>query len=145
MPWSTGSIPLCHINIVVPNLIPPLFEQEICIALRIHIAFPRPRVSMHAPSLFFHLVHVANAQDAQPDDTARLDTQAASNPTTDPATPADDSQLTLFPHSNTSRYWVSGQANLILQWHPGFPTKYSGPNSLRAAGRTPPPRSTRFT
>jgi high affinity Mn2+ porin len=40
--------------------------------------------------------------------------------------------LTLFPHSETSRYWISGQANVILQWHPAFPAQYSGPNSLRS-------------
>ncbi|MGH9698936.1 MAG: carbohydrate porin [Candidatus Acidiferrales bacterium] len=50
--------------------------------------------------------------------------------------PPDDSangdQLTLFPHSNTSRFWISGQANIILQWHPAFPAAYSGKNSLRS-------------
>ncbi len=38
--------------------------------------------------------------------------------------------LTLFPHSDTSRYWISGQANVVTQWHPAFYAKYSGPNSL---------------
>jgi hypothetical protein len=42
--------------------------------------------------------------------------------------------LTLFPHSATSRYWISGQANVILQWHASFPAEYSGPNSLRPVG-----------
>jgi len=37
---------------------------------------------------------------------------------------------TLFPHSESSRFWVSGQANFISQWHPAFPAPYSGPNSL---------------
>jgi high affinity Mn2+ porin len=36
----------------------------------------------------------------------------------------------MFPHSMTARYWVSGQANIILQGHLAFPAKYSGPNSL---------------
>jgi high affinity Mn2+ porin len=40
--------------------------------------------------------------------------------------------VTIFPHSETSRYWVSGQANIILQWHPSFPAKYSGLNSLHS-------------
>jgi len=47
---------------------------------------------------------------------------------------ADDSgasdPLTVFPHSVTSRYWISGQANVILQWHPKFRAKYNGPNSF---------------
>jgi hypothetical protein len=36
----------------------------------------------------------------------------------------------MFDHSQTSRYWVSGQANVIFQWHGGFSAKYSGPHSL---------------
>jgi high affinity Mn2+ porin len=52
------------------------------------------------------------------------------------ATPAagDDSSssgpATLFPHSETSRFWISGQANFVSQWHPAFPSPYQGPNSL---------------
>jgi high affinity Mn2+ porin len=42
----------------------------------------------------------------------------------------DESDLTLFPHSETSRYWISGQANIVFQWHPTFPALYTGPNSL---------------
>ena len=45
-----------------------------------------------------------------------------------------DSPVTLFPHSDTSRWWISGQANIILQWHPAFHSPYSGANSFRAAG-----------
>lgn len=43
---------------------------------------------------------------------------------------ADDS-TTLFPHSESSRFWISGQANIILQWHPSFHAAYSSTNSLR--------------
>jgi len=50
------------------------------------------------------------------------------------APPGDDdsSPLTLFPHSESSRYWISGQANIILQWHSAFPAQYSGKNSLHS-------------
>src|SRR5215469_11210593 len=41
---------------------------------------------------------------------------------------------TLFPHSQTARWWVSGQVNIVFQGHPGFHALYSGPNSLRADG-----------
>ncbi len=54
-----------------------------------------------------------------------------SNPEASPQQPAADS-VTLFPHSNTARYWISGQANVVLQWHGAFPAKYSGPNSLHS-------------
>jgi len=45
--------------------------------------------------------------------------------------PGEPDAVTLFPHSDKSRYWISGQANIILQWHPTFPAKYTGTNSLR--------------
>jgi len=43
---------------------------------------------------------------------------------------ADDPLVTMLPHSQTSGYWVSGQSNIIIQAHPSFDAKYSGPNSL---------------
>jgi high affinity Mn2+ porin len=62
-------------------------------------------------------------------------------PTAPPAsTPESDEQadqpLTTFPHSETSRFWVSGQANIIFQWHPAFNSPYSGPNSLSASAQS---------
>src|SRR5664279_846220 len=58
--------------------------------------------------------------------------QAASDtaPTTSESAP-DDPVLTMLPHSQTARWWVSGQDNIITQWHPSFDAKYSGPNSLK--------------
>jgi hypothetical protein len=47
-------------------------------------------------------------------------------------TDVESTPVTLFPHSDTSRFWISGQANIILQWHPSFPAAYSGPNSLHS-------------
>lgn len=43
-----------------------------------------------------------------------------------------DPAPTMLNHSSIDRFWISGQANIIFQWHPSFPAKYSGPNSLRA-------------
>ena len=37
---------------------------------------------------------------------------------------------TVFPHTETGRYWISGQVNVILQGHAAFPAPYNGPNSL---------------
>ena len=42
----------------------------------------------------------------------------------------------MFPHSQTARWWVSGQANTIFQAHPDFHAAYSGPNSLHAQGES---------
>jgi hypothetical protein len=43
---------------------------------------------------------------------------------------ADDPVVTTFSHSQTARFWISGQDNIILQYHPSFSAKYSGPNSF---------------
>ncbi|HZT00121.1 MAG TPA: carbohydrate porin [Terriglobales bacterium] len=45
---------------------------------------------------------------------------------------ADDPAVTMFPHSKTARWWVSGQDNILSQWHPSFAAGYSGPNSFRS-------------
>lgn len=49
---------------------------------------------------------------------------------------AGSDALTVFPHSNTSRYWISGQANVVFQWHPAFTAPYTGPNSLTAPAQS---------
>src|ERR1700687_4950999 len=46
--------------------------------------------------------------------------------------PLADDAPTVFPHPATSPAWISGQVNVVFQWHPAFHAKYSGPNSLRA-------------
>jgi len=43
----------------------------------------------------------------------------------DPSAPT-----TVFDHSSRTRYWIAGQANIIFQYHPSFPAKYSGVNSM---------------
>jgi high affinity Mn2+ porin len=62
------------------------------------------------------------AQEIPASVRASQDTQQAADP---------DTLSTIFPHTESGRYWVSGQMNFILQWHPSFPAPYSGPNSLR--------------
>ena len=50
---------------------------------------------------------------------------------TDPPVPApDDPSVIMFPHAEWDRLWLSGQANFISQWHPGFHSPYQGKNSL---------------
>lgn len=41
---------------------------------------------------------------------------------------------TFFEHSNTAKWWVSGQANFVFQAHTDFYAAYSGPNSFQNAG-----------
>jgi hypothetical protein len=45
--------------------------------------------------------------------------------------------LTLFPHGESTRWFVAGQANVVFQWHDRFPAEYTGPHSF-----TPAPQST---
>jgi len=60
-------------------------------------------------------------------------TQATSPQAPGEASPADP-PTTVFPHSETSRFWVSGQMNFIEQWHPSFHSPYQGPLSLTLEG-----------
>ncbi len=39
--------------------------------------------------------------------------------------------VTIFPHAENARYWISGQANIILQGRLPFHSPYEGPNSFR--------------
>jgi high affinity Mn2+ porin len=65
----------------------------------------------------------AGAQKAGPD---RAKSEVSSSQNDD----ADSDVETVFPHTLTGRYWVSGQANVVLQGYGAFKAKYSGPNSL---------------
>src|ERR1700719_1754340 len=49
-----------------------------------------------------------------------------------PETPGEqaDPLPVMFPHPESDRIWISGQANFISQWHPAFHSPYQGPNSL---------------
>ena len=42
-----------------------------------------------------------------------------------------DAATTMFPHPGGSRWWLSGQVNLIFQTHGRFTSPYEGDNSLR--------------
>lgn len=82
----------------------------------------------------FLAVHpVSRAQTTTlPDDPAPSQTPSDPSHSSSEAVQDSAASLTLFPHSETSQWWISAQGNIILQWHPAFPASYSGPNSLRA-------------
>lgn len=42
--------------------------------------------------------------------------------------------MTMFPHPEDARYWISGQANVIFQGRVPFHSSYQGPNSFRNSG-----------
>jgi high affinity Mn2+ porin len=63
--------------------------------------------------------------DARPGEQAKL-----------PEAPAlgEDPALTMFPHSETSRFYIAGQANIIFQAHGPFHSPYEGTNSFLGRG-----------
>jgi hypothetical protein len=82
--------------------------------------------------LFFALELPAWAQTPAETDEKTKASQAADSQSADTGTAPAEDPTTVFPHSETARYWISGQANVILHWHASFPAAYSGPNSFRA-------------
>ena len=106
---------------------------------------PAAQFALRFLCLFSLAIAAASLTRAQAPTTGNSAEKSSSSedqnpPPQTPAAPPDDSTaddtLTVFPHSETARYWISGQANIILQWHPRFRAKYTGPNSL-----TPAPQS----
>jgi hypothetical protein len=51
-----------------------------------------------------------------------------------PAEAAETTAPTMFPHSDDTRYFIAGQANIIFQAHAPFHSPYQGPNSLLPRG-----------
>jgi high affinity Mn2+ porin len=76
-------------------------------------------------ALCFLRLPAALAQDPTP--AQQPDEANGSAESSDP-----DSPPTMFPHPETDRLWISGQANFISQWHPAFHSPYSAKNSLSA-------------
>jgi len=67
----------------------------------------------------------AGAQDPQSDGLANSEAPPGEEPAPEPLS-------TIFPHSETSRLWLSGQMNFIEQWHGNFHSPYQGPLSLNS-------------
>jgi high affinity Mn2+ porin len=93
-------------------------------------------LSLSAPSRVAAQETTSASSGAQPPAASSPDANALPPRASDSTPPSDNDAdsgdaLTLFPHSETSRYWISGQANIILQWHGSFPAAYSGKNSFR--------------
>ena len=119
----------------VPGLMPRVFLQTgyaILCALSVWLAVAPCTVAQVAPSYDF-TTHLRATNVVGADPFAQPVTDAAPSDTSE-SEPSD--MLTVFPHSESSRYWISGQANIVFQWHARFPAPYTGPNSL-----TPWPQS----
>jgi high affinity Mn2+ porin len=72
---------------------------------------------------------IANVPAASCQTKSPADESSQPAPTA-PDDSSDSEPATLFPHIEWDRIWLSGQANIITQWHPAFPSHYQGPNSL---------------
>ncbi|HET7208094.1 MAG TPA: carbohydrate porin [Terriglobales bacterium] len=76
-------------------------------------------------AMLLFLVLVATAVAAQSAEPHGNDSDAETE------TPSENSP-SLLPHTDSERFWISAQDNIIFQYHPSFAAKYSGPNSLHA-------------
>lgn len=81
------------------------------------------------------IVALALAGACVPASHAQSQSSPESQDSSSPA-PYPVNSHTMFSHSDSGRFWISGQANVILQLHPSFPSEYSGPNSLSAAAQS---------
>jgi hypothetical protein len=71
------------------------------------------------------------AEEPKAETTAAPEAGAGNAPE---AAPAVVPMTTMFPHSVTLPFWISGQTNIIFQAHPPFHSPYQGINSLHGAG-----------
>lgn len=83
------------------------------------VAAPLPAAPAPAPQIAFIAV-VSPAQDS-----VKVTPPDQTKPAEQP------SVLTMFPHPDGRRYWISGQANVIFQGRLPFHSSYQGPNSFR--------------
>lgn len=72
--------------------------------------------------------HQACAQDL-PSDPSTAPSAPAPAEGPSPSDRGNDAPA-MIPHFESDRIWLSGQINIISQWHPGFHSPYQGPNSL---------------
>src|ERR1700723_3612407 len=98
--------------------VPVKVAMRVLCALVVFLAAPRFGVAQTTQS---------EQPGAQPSIPTAPDS-STDQPTGDDSSPGD--AVAVFPHSDTSRYWISGQGNVVFQWHPSFHAQFSGPNSL---------------
>lgn len=80
---------------------------------------PDPVAQAQIPTPVFGLLQAGAAEPVHPETAQPPVAEAAADP-----------ELTMFPHSATAPWWISGQANVIFQGKPGFHSPYQGHNSL---------------
>ena len=91
----------------------------------------RSMTLLRAPRLIFGLLFLL-LQVPHPALAQSPDQSADPAPVTEKSTV--DTSLTIFPHTDTSPYLISGQANIIFQGHGPFHSPYEGTNSFLGRG-----------
>ena len=96
--------------------------------------------TLRVSSLFLLIGNVQAVCLAQqtPDAPRSADADAAARPDAPKPNIAAGEALTMFPHPDSSRYFIAGQANIIFQAHGPFHSPYDGPNSLLSRGEYKP-------
>ena len=87
-------------------------------------------IALSAASTAFAQMQVPTLQPPR----TSVSTQSSSDPESPSA--ENPNTVTMFTHSDSTRWWISGQGNIVLQWHRSFTSKYSGPNSLSAPAQS---------
>jgi high affinity Mn2+ porin len=108
----------------------------LCTLLHLGAIFVQARQSANGPTAPTPAAAANRLPIGQQDVTTAFDAaidQDGQQPSAESQPPPNDSDIgipTIFPHFKNDRIWLSGQANLISQWHPAFHSPYSGKNSL---------------
>lgn len=82
--------------------------------------------------------HVRCLAQQTPDPPRSVDADAAARPDAPPQLGVSGEALTIVPHSDRSRFFIAGQANIIFQAHGPFHSPYTGTNSLLSRGEYKP-------
>jgi len=107
-----------------------IFNKVAASALKPAAIFASPQLALiNILLLCLSLPSPAVAQ--QPTTNAVPSTQKPADTLTPPPGSDDPQTESMFPHFQSTRFWLSGQANFVSQAHPDFPALYSGPHSLR--------------
>jgi high affinity Mn2+ porin len=77
--------------------------------------------------------NLPRTRPGQSQSTPDAPAKASSTNQTNPAQQPVDPVLTMLPHTEGNRYWLSGQANIIFQGRIPFHSPYEGPNSFRSS------------
>jgi hypothetical protein len=89
---------------------------------------PQPQIAIESDGSRQADPLLAFSQEASRPSGSASDTPSAGSEGQEGDQPS--TMLTMAPHSESARYWVSGQVNSILQVHGHFHSPYEGPNSL---------------